>query len=60
MAKRIIKMTVDVPSSFGIVELKRYLTEAVEASGGCRPPDDHLFYGAKVLRISIFNPMEAA
>jgi hypothetical protein len=42
MANRRIELSLDVPSSVSNPELRQYLTEAIEAWGGSRHPDDHL------------------
>lgn len=51
MAKRKIELTFEMPSSVSNTELRQYITEALESSGGSRRSDDHLFNSLNVLSI---------
>lgn len=44
MARRCVEITFYVPSSVSKTELREFITEALESSGGSRHPDDHLFH----------------
>ena len=46
----------EVPNSVKRMELRNFITEALELSGGCRHRNDHLFLGLRKLRLKALTP----
>ena len=56
MAKRKVEIVFTVPSSVSRAELRDYIIEALESSGGSRDPYDHLFKSLNVADVKFINP----
>lgn len=55
MAKRRVEIEFTVPASVSNPELREYLIEAIESSGGSRDPYDHLFRSIDVQRVKFIH-----